>query len=115
MDLKKILIAGTFLLAGTGLFAEEIPKVNQKDLKFLAYEIHTNGQICISMGYDTDGDGWEDTIFHYMRTRVSPYQEHIQLDMFGVDKNRDHEFAEDEWFDVHPQNKKISDNAQKHI
>ena len=116
MDLKKILITGAFLLAGTGLFAQEIPKVNQEDLKFITYGRDRNGQLCMSMGYDTNQDDWEDTIFHYLRTRVSSYQETVYLDSFAVDENRDHNFAEDEWVQVKPpKDNKISDNSKKEI
>ncbi len=101
MKLKTILL--TFVFAGK-VFAQqpELPVVNQYMLMGVLNGVHQNGQPCMSLGYDTNGDGHEDTRFHYMLRPVSQYQAQAQLDSYAIDLNGDHQFSEDEWFVYSP-------------
>ena len=58
---------------------------------------HQDGTKCMSLGYDTDGDKKEDTRFHY---EVYLTQQGImlpKLTAYGVDRNRNGFFEDDEW------------------
>ena len=113
MDLKQILITGMFLLSGTSLSAEGIPKVNQEQLMYELRRTYPNGQISITRVYDTDGDGQRDTKLHYI---IIPPSKDEYLDSFAIDENGDNKFTKNEWrFRLHPLDKKTQDNAPREV
>ncbi len=93
--MKKLL---TTLLAGlisTSLSAE-LPKASEKDMHWMTFGEHPEG-ICMTLGYDTDGDKKEDTRFHYMVYPRPDGALWTQLDSYAVDYNGDGYFTPDEW------------------
>lgn len=111
MNLKQILITGILLLAGTNLFAEGIPKVNEEDLLYISHGSYGNKQ-CVIRCYDTDGDSQGDIKFRYMRI---PLSKHWYLYSFAIDKDRNNKFTENEWTKIQPPSNKILDNDTKNV
>ena len=96
--MKKTLLTliGTLLLSAN-LSAQELPKVKPEDMCFAMFGSHPEGN-CITLCYDTDKDGREDTRFHYMVRPLSSGAVQTRLMGYAVDEDRDGYFTEDEWF-----------------
>ncbi len=96
--LRKIVTVVGMSLLSTGIFANDFLKVNPVRMGGIQIGQHENGQSCLTLGYDTDGDGYEDTRFHYMIYTTPDGSIRTQLVSYAFDKNKDREFTEDEWF-----------------
>ncbi len=93
---KIVTFLGAALLS-TSLFAQELPKVKPEQLRWMLFGRHPTGQRCITTGYDTDGDSYEDTKFHYMVYMAPDGTSQVELTEYAVDRNRDKYFTKDEW------------------
>ena len=92
----------TFLgatLFSTSLFAQELPKVNPEDMHWTYFGQHPelNNQPCMTTGYDTDGDGFEDTRFHYMLNPLPNGAMQTRLTGYAIDENGNGYFEDNEW------------------
>jgi len=97
---KKGLIVGGLLVALSGFADANFPKVSADELKSFNRDI--NGDY-VSLGYDINQDNHEDVKFRYFIYPVEDNKDYTlaytELDSYAVDKNKDGEFSDDEWFE----------------
>ncbi len=94
--LTALLFVG--LMGVSSLFAEGLPKVNPEQMKWVEFGQHADGP-CMTKGYDTDEDGYEDTKFHYLMHLMPNGVFQTLLTRYAIDKNRDKYFTDDEWIE----------------
>ncbi len=93
---KRKLLSGA--LAGLVLAGcNSLPKVKLYNMNLVRYGVEQDGSEYVVTGFDTNHDGFEDVLFHYIIRRFGPEAATTYLSHYAKDRNKDHKITENEW------------------